>query len=132
MMDIKTHHVVCAVIGIAAIALFYYASQNDGSNTFVPQIQTEAQFKGLGVQVSDNLNYMYPLSIGEGIQAHFWNPDTNPRDATEQSYCHTKHRYPVVPGGNVSTVIHKGWARMMESAPQGNNWFMNPPEAAVL
>jgi hypothetical protein len=126
---------VIALLGLGAVVLFYYANQNDGGPTApIPSIQTEAQVEALGVQSQ----YQSSLSIGSADmstnyhpQVHFWVPGWDPAPSATKTIT-TPHRYPAIPGGNMSTVMHKGWAAFTKCAPADNDWRLNPPEAAVI
>lgn len=120
---------VCALFGFAAVVLIALASQQTSDQVVVPEVQTEMQFIGLNVNGKLAFNPGSMLDIG--ASGHLWEPKTNPRDYTNAPVVSSRCRYPVVPGGNVSSVIHKGWGGFMGSAPD-NEWFFNPPEAAVL
>lgn len=120
--------VILGAIG-AAVILYMINEQTDPGYKPVPQNQKESQMEGL------NANSTMPVEAGSPLDAsistHFWTPgydDCNPSQPTVVS----KHRYPAVPGGNISNVMHNGWSSMLVNAPAGNDWFMNPPEASVL
>lgn len=118
---------VFGAIGMAVIA--YLINQNTDGAVPVPESQKETQTMGLGVQASDLSGKGGPLDMS--VETHFWTPgfdDCIPPQPVTQS----KHRYPAVPGGNVSYVLHHGWSSVAQDAPAGSNWFLNPPEAAVL
>lgn len=125
---------VCILLLMGAAYLAYVASQKDGDRVLVPEFQTEAQMMGLGVSAGMDLaNPGSPLDMR--ISTHFWDPGVNSRDqlAWDQNRpIPTPHRYPCVPGGNISTVMHKGWSQFAESVPNSNDWFLNPPSASVL
>jgi hypothetical protein len=121
---------VCALIGAGALILLYQANAASGQDkVIVPDVQTEAQFFGLNV--NGNLSYNKGTPLDMGASAHLWEPKTNPRDYTNAPTVKSRCRYPVVPGGNVSSVIHRGWGSFQGTAPD-NEWFFNPPEAAIL
>jgi hypothetical protein len=119
---------LCALVIVGAIIVLYFAYDSSGDNV-VPQVQTEAQFFGMNIDGALAINPGGPLDTR--VSTHFWAPGTNPRDTTDAPVVKSKVRYPVVPGGNVSSVMHKGWGSFLESAPN-NAWFFNPPEAAIL
>jgi hypothetical protein len=120
---------VLALFGFAAIVVLYYASQQTEDKVVVPEIQTQMQFAGMNVNGALAFNPGTLLDIG--ASGHLWEPKSNPRDYTNAPTVKSRCRYPVVPGGNVSSVIHKGWGGFLGSAPD-NDWFFTPPEAAVL
>jgi hypothetical protein len=119
---------VCAFIGLGAIILLYLAYSGSSDNV-VPQLQTEAQFLNMNIDGNLSINPGSPLDMR--VSTHFWAPGTNPRDSTDAPVVKSRVRYPVVPGGNLSSVMHKGWGGFCANAPN-DDWFRNPPEAAVL
>jgi hypothetical protein len=120
---------VCALIGLGAIILLYMANQSAGDKVAVPQIETQAQFLGMNIDGMLATNPGTPIDLR--VETHFWSPSTNPRDATDSPVVKSRCRYPVVPGGNISSVMHKGWGGFLKDSPN-NDWRLNPPEAAVL
>jgi hypothetical protein len=121
---------VVVILGaIGAGVLGYMAFQQTGDK-YVPQIQGEGQAMGLGVQASMRVNAGTPLDMSPEI--HFWEPGFHYDSQAPQPTVQSRHRYPSIPGGNMSTVMHKGWSSMCDSAPAGNSWFNTPPEVAVL
>lgn len=119
------------ILGLAAMGVLYFAVNSTPNEDSVPQFQTEAQMMGLNVNAGIRLGAGTALDLRP--ECHFWSPDTNPRDANPPcGVVMTPHRYPSVPGGNISTIIHKGWSAMSQDAPSGNSWFQDPPSVAVL
>jgi hypothetical protein len=110
------------------VVLLYCANQQTGDQV-IPEVQTEAQVMGLGVQAGMRVNAGTPLDTQHHL--HGWHPGYDP-DPSAQPVVEPRHRYPAVPGGNISTVMHNGWSRMSKAAPAGNDWRINPPEAAVI
>ena len=123
---------VCALFGLGAIIALWYATTNDDERVHVPARQTEAQFLGLNVPDLAYGNPGGPLDMSPDI--HFWAPGWTNSGATLDNHpvVITPHRYPVVTGGNISTVMHYGWSNMAQSAPANDDWRLNPPEVAVL
>lgn len=123
---------VCAIFGAGALVLIYAAvNAADSENPVVPSVQGEAQVMGLGVNAGIDLNSGTPLDMNPNI--HYWAPGSNPRDKdSPQPVVQSRHRYPAIPGGNVTTVMHKGWSALVKDAPANNDWRLNPPEVAVL
>lgn len=121
--------VVWSLAGIGVVALLYIAQQQTGSK-MVPGVQKDEDMVGLGIQASTAV-----LTNGTNLdmdwEIHGWHPGFDP-DPHAVPVTQSKHRYPAVPGGNISTVIHKGWSALMTDAPAGNDWRIAPPEAAVL
>ena len=118
-------HVILAGLGgsIVLIAL-YLAMQSTGDNLVsVPEIQTEAQFDSLAV----GMNAGTPLDMTPSI--HFYDEGWN---CPDQQTVIPRHRYPVVSGGNISTVMHRGMSSLAEQSPTGNGWRITPPSEATL
>lgn len=120
---------VWVLAGIGLAALLYYATQQTGDSTPIPEAQGEAQVMGLGVQAGMKVAAGSPLDMDQ--KHHGWTPGYDP-DPTAQPVMQSRHRYPALPGGNISTVMHKGWSSACNDAPSGNDWRLNPPEAAVI
>lgn len=117
---------VIAILGLAAVGALYFAISATPNTQFVPQFEAQAELGGLNIQSGLDLGPLVDTS-------HLWDPTGNPRDGNPPcGVVATPHRYPAVPGGNISTVIHKGWSAMTDWAPAGNDWFRNPPTVAVL
>jgi hypothetical protein len=119
---------ICVLGGMGIAALVYYAYSQTGSQP-IPQVQGEGQAMGLGIQAGMRVNAGTPLSLDPDI--HLWHPGNDPVN-TGQPTVQPRHRYPAIPGGNMSTVMHKGWDSMTKDSPSGNDWRVSPPEAAVL
>jgi hypothetical protein len=121
---------IWSLAGIGVLTLLYFAQQQTDER-IVPAIQADENVGGIGIQESAgfSLTTGTPLDMSQHI--HGWHPGYDP-DPTGQPVTHSKHRYPVVPGGNLSTVMHHGWGACVTRAPAGNDWFTTPPEAAVL
>jgi hypothetical protein len=116
------------ILGALALIVIYYATSMTGDKVpDVPQIDSEAQFYGLNI--SGDLSYNPGTPLDMRPEVHFHDTDCEPKIG--QEYVRSRHSYPTVPGGNVSSIIHKGWGGFLESCPD-NDWFFNPPEAAVL
>lgn len=84
---------------------------------------------GLNVAAGMRVNAGTPLDCSYEI--HGWHPGYDP-DPSCQPVTQSKHRYPAVPGGNISTVMHQGWSAMSGMSPSGDDWRLNPPEVAVI
>lgn len=121
--------VLCVLAGIGVITLIWYAQQDPEASKIVPQMQGEGQVMGLGLQADTSLSSGTPLDMSQHL--HGWHPGYDP-DPSAQPVTQSAHRYPAVPGGNISTVIHQGWGSLCNKAPAGNEWLIAPPEAAVL
>jgi hypothetical protein len=121
---------VVVVIGAIGVGVILYLI-NESTEGFRPpsQDQKESQMAGFDISATESVDAGAPLDMR--IATHFWTPgfdDCDPPQPTVQS----KHRYPAVPGGNISNVMHQGWSKMAMNTPSGNDWFTNPPEASVL
>jgi len=127
----KPNEAAClAILGVGALVALYYAMANDGQDV-VPGVQTELQVMGMGVNAGMRTGAGTPLDIRTSV--HFWSPGENPRDADPPcGIVTTPPRYPALPGGNISTIMHHGWSRMTQGAPASDDWRLMPPEAAVL
>jgi hypothetical protein len=119
---------ICVLGALGVVALIYVASQQTGSK-LVPQTQSEAQAMGLNVAPNMRVAAGTPLDLSPSI--HFWHPGYDP-DMSAQPTMQPRHRYPALPGGNISNVMHMGWSSFWTNAPADNDWRLNPPEAAVL
>jgi hypothetical protein len=115
--------------GVGVATLLYVAQRQTGDGRPPPEVQTEAQVMGLGVQAGMRVNAGTPLDTRHIM--HGYHPGYDP-DPSAQPVVEIRHRYPAIPGGNISTVMHNGWSQATKGAPAGNDWFMNPPEAAVI
>lgn len=120
---------LCVAAGAGIAVLLYMAQQQTNDSLPVPQTQKENQVMGLGVQAGMRVNAGTVLDTRHEI--HGWHPGFDP-DPSAQPVVDSKVRYPAVPGGNISTVAHNGWSGMALSSPSGDNWFNNPPEAAII
>lgn len=124
------HELACAVlIGLAAAGTLYFAVNSTANQDSIPQYQTEDQMMGLNVNAGIRLGAGTPLDLRP--ECHFWSPGLDGH-APHYGVVTTRHRYPSVPGGNISTIIHKGWSAMSQDAPSDNTWFDTPPTTAVL
>jgi hypothetical protein len=121
--------VLCILAVFGVISLGYLIYTNEDAQMPVPRDQKESQTLGLGVQGSFKVEAGSPLDADPCH--HGWHPGYDP-DSSAQPTIISKHRYPALPGGNMSTVMHKGWSSMIHDAPADNDWFQTPPEAATL
>jgi hypothetical protein len=118
-----------AFVFAIGVAIYIATSNTDGNSKPIPSTQTEDQVMGMGVQSGMRINAGTPLDCHP--QTHFWSPGLDP-DPKCCGTVVTPHRYPAIPGGNMSTVMHKGWGAFTDSAPADGDWMRNPPEVAVL
>jgi hypothetical protein len=114
-----------------AVAAWYAYTNTPGKSGYIPPKQSGIMTMGMNTQA---LNMTKPgryLDCNPDI--HFWHPGMDPTSGdSAQPVMQPRLRYPSLPGGNISVVMHQGWSSLMEGAPAGNDWFLNPPEAAVL
>jgi|SRR5215469_734099 len=121
--------VIWTLAGIGVVALLWMANQQNQDAPFAADIQTDEDVLGLGVQANAGISAGTPLDMS--WEVHGWHPGRDPGLPANQPV-YNKHRYPAVPGGNLSTVMHKGWGACIKDAPEGNLWRLNPPEVSVL
>jgi hypothetical protein len=121
--------VLCILAAFGIASLIYVIQSRQDMDGPVPSSQKEGQAMGFGIQGDTKIAAGTPLDCSPEI--HGWHPGYDP-DSSAQPTMITQHRYPAIPGGNMSTVMHKGWSSMIHDAPADNDWFLNPPEAAVL
>lgn len=121
---------VWAIAGLGLLAIIYLINSNTGGMKPVPDTQRESQFDGVAIKQNANYGVGTPLDMSQ--HHHGWHPGYDP-DPTGQPVTQSKHRYPAVSGGNISSVMHNGWSSVAHISPGGdNNWFLTPPEAAIL
>lgn len=121
---------VWAIAGLGLLAILYLINQSTGGIAPVPNNQGEAQVMGLAINQQERYGAGTPLDMSH--HHHGWHPGFDP-DPSSQPVTQSKHRYPAVPGGNISNVMHNGWRSCVDNAPNGvNDWFMTPPEAAIM
>lgn len=116
------------IAGIGVAALVWYASQQTDS-VAVPEVQGEGQVMGLGVSADLAFGEGTPLDMTQHF--HGYHPGYDPAPSA-QPVTQSRHRYPVLPGGNISNVMHHGWSQVAKNSPAGNDWRLNPPEVAVI
>lgn len=95
-----------AVIAIAALAYVIYDTSGDNHNT------SQSSFVSLAAEL-DNMSslHLFDPKLAVPGQQQIWLP----------------HRYPDVSGGNISTVIHQGFASLNKRAPEDADWIDRPP-----
>jgi len=120
--------VVWSLAGIGVIALLWTASQQTGEKA-AAEVQAKGDVMGWGVQADTGASIGTPLDMS--LHLHGWHPGYDPQPHLTP-VSNTPHRYPAIPGGNISTVMHQGWSQASKAAPAGDSWRLNPPEAAVL
>lgn len=110
-MAISKHE--CGVIAVAALAvgiIVYYAYT-------VQEQPVEPPDKAIvGATFNETLDSM--------SQEEFFRPNNT---ISGQVVVYTKHRYPTVTGGNISTLIHRGYSAVRRKPQMDAGWFMQPP-----
>jgi hypothetical protein len=110
---------------VIALAYFAYSSTDDSLS---PEVQTEAQFKGMGLDVGGRVNLGGNLSLDPLI--HFWHPGLDPEPGAQKTRT-LPVTYPYVSGANLSTLIHRGFDAMKYGSPD-NHWRDFPPSEETL
>jgi hypothetical protein len=122
MKSFNVSQLCMLLAAMAGIGIFWYLGyrQTEPGNT-QPRYEGEAVTAGLsGVfQVFEHLN------TGD----HYFHPGYC---TTGQTVGFTPHRYPVVSGGNITTLIHQGFDSLRYTAPQDGDWLEQPPGSEVL
>jgi len=105
-----THNQVgFAVVGLGAVAVIcYFAFMQAGSPLPMPE-----------VEIASNGGFDPPMSIYEHFDAKL--------TIDGQNLVKSRHRYPTVTGGNISTLIHRGFSQLRLPAPQDRKWMECPP-----
>lgn len=111
--------------GVLALALFYAAVSTDDDGS-MPKVQSEMQFGGVNVDIGLRSNVGTMLDLTPEL--HFYSAGYN---CPGQEYRKSRHSYPVVVGGNISTLIHRGLDPMRRGSVD-NEWRVDPPSEAVL
>lgn len=122
-----SNEMVLWILAGIGVGVLVYCGMQMTNDKPIPQDQKEGQMLGLGTQAGMKVEAGAPLDMR--ISTHFWSPEY---DDAPQPTVQSRHRYPAVPGGNLSTVMHKGWSSLSNDSPNGNDWLITPPEAAVL
>lgn len=124
-MENKT---ILAGLGSAIVLIvLYLAMQSTGDSLVgVPKVQTEAQFNAHGDDLYPGMSPNTPLDMTPEI--HFYDEGWN---CPGQSLRAPRHRYPIVSGGNVSTIIHRGMSAFNDGSPD-NPWRVTPPSEYTL
>jgi hypothetical protein len=120
--------VACAGIGAAILLIALYLAQQstDDSLVSVPSEQTEAQFNTWGREFDGGINDGTPLDLTPSI--HFFDEGWA---CPNQQFVQSRHRYPLVSGGNISTVMHRGFSCLANQSPD-NYWRVTPPSEYSL
>lgn len=129
-MAVKQNELLVWILaGIGVATLIYFAQQNTGDQ-IVPPVQKSTDAVGLGLQAS-SASLAIGTNLDTSCELHGWHPGYDP-DPHAVPVVQSRHRYPAIPGGNLSTVMHHGWSRMSKLSPADSGWETTPPEAAIL
>jgi hypothetical protein len=136
MKDIHIAILVLFLLG-AGVTAYFAINSTPGGDPNVPPIQDANQVTaGLGVQNQFSASVAIDAKAAGSNTCHhphFWVPGLDPVPGATPCVQYTPHRYPALPGGNLSTVMHQGIvAACCNNAPADNDWRLNPPEVAVL
>lgn len=123
----KNKVALCVLGAGAVLIVLYLAQQSSGDSLMgVPAVQSEEQFGGLAADIGSRENPNTMLDMSPDI--HFYTPGYN---CPGQSTVLTRHRYPLVAGGNISTLIHRGFDAFLLGSPD-NDWRTQPPSEYTL
>jgi hypothetical protein len=112
--------------GIVLISLYLAMQSTGDSLVAVPSAQTEAQFNTWGQEFDATVNNGTVLDLSPEI--HFFDEGWC---CPNQQMKPTQHRYPLVSGGNITTVMHRGMSSLAEQSPD-NAWRVTPPSEYSL
>lgn len=112
-----------AVLGAGVILVVLYLAQQSTGDSLagVPKVQSEEQFSGVSSDLGNRDNTGTPLDMSPDL--HFFTPGYA---CPGQNLVVSRHRYPVVSGGNISTLIHRGFDAFKLGSPD-NGWRVQPP-----
>ena len=119
-------------VGAAFAIVVGWISFTETGDQVVPDVQTEAQFSGLGLDMGTRVNLGSNGAIDPDL--HFWHPGYDPAPGC-QKVITARVRYPYVSGGNLSTVIHRGFDAMRNRVADGScadDFRVNPPSEVNL
>lgn len=118
---------LCVLGAGAVLIVLYLAQQSSGDSlTGVPKVESEEQFGGLAADIGSRENTGTMLDMSTDI--HGYSPGYN---CPDQETVITRHRYPLVSGGNISTLIHRGFDAFLLGSPD-NHWRTQPPSEYTL
>lgn len=111
------------ILGGGVVLIMLYLANDSASDnlTGVPSVQSEEQFGGLDADLGSRQNTGTPLDLDPSL--HFFSPGYM---CPGQSQILTRHRYPIVSGSNISTLIHRGFDAFRQGSPD-NEWRVQPP-----
>lgn len=122
-MNLSTHDWGLIALGGVLVAIIGTLAYRSTPDQLVGEIQTEAQFSGLSLDTGLRTNIDTNVSLDP--LAHFYHPGLDPEPGAQKLRT-LPIRYPLVSGGNASTVIHRGFSAMSEGSPD-NCWRTFPP-----
>jgi hypothetical protein len=126
---ISNHEWAMITVGVAFAVVVGWIGFSETDDQVVPDVQTEMQFTGLGLDTGMRVNLGTNGAIDPDL--HFWHPGYDPEPGG-QPIITSRVRYPYVSGGNISTLIHKGFDAMCRGSAQDNSFRVNPPSEAEL
>ena len=127
-MTLSAHEWGLVAAGGGLVIALAYVAYTSTDDRLTPEVQTEAQFSGLGLDVGARVNLGTNLSLDPLI--HFWHPGLDP-EPTAQKTRTLPIKYPYVSGANISTLIHRGMDAMKNGSPD-NSWREFPPSEATI
>jgi hypothetical protein len=108
-ITVKAGHVALAALGTAGGLLLYAAVTKAG---------------GLKVPVTN---------VTESLRFSPFQPSLlRPADALPGQVTYTRHRYPEVVGGELTTAIHYGWSQLRIPSERDMNWITCPPSEVTI
>lgn len=120
-----------AVGGALAVVLGWIGYSETG-DVITPEVQEEAQFGGLGIDIGERVNLGTNGAIDPNL--HFWHPGYDPVPGAQKTIT-SRVRYPYVSGGNASTLMHHGFDAMRLGSPAGScadDFRKHPPSEVNL
>lgn len=121
---ISSHQWAMITVGAAFAIVAGWVAFSETDTQIVPEVQTEMQFAGLGLDTGMRINLGTNGAIDPDL--HFWHPGYDPEPGC-QPVITSRVRYPYVSGGNISTLIHKGFDAMRRGSAQDNLFRICPP-----
>lgn len=135
MMELSRRDVSLIVAGAAIVGAGVILAMNrtgaPGTDSSGLAPRTESVDMNLGMaSMSTGVNMLGFESNGELSWAsrllHTFHP--NDHIAPHCDYKnYVRHRYPVITGTNVNTLIHHGYSPLMVPSPRDYDWFTRPP-----
>jgi hypothetical protein len=118
-MQVDARDLGLITVGVGLVLLIAYVGNDQTQKTGQPRYSSSAgQGLTTGLDVIDKA--VDSLDTGD----HYFHPVFC---VPGQTQIFTKHKYPEVSGGNISTLIHQGMDALRKPAPQDNDWITRPP-----